>query len=367
MVSRKPMAEATRKGLEGHTYWSADHYQDELTRFWRPDWRFACHVSEIAEPGRYVRYDLDRDSVIVVRGRDGVVRAFHNVCRHRGSPMVKDERGQCQGRLVCPFHGWTFELDGTLSLTPNMHDGFDRSGWDLKSAWAEVWHGFVFVSVAPRRPPSIASRLAGADFSGYDMDRLKVVWQREDIVEANWKIAWEGGLECYHCPINHPGLLKVVPFDDYGVQLNAREVAEYDYIPDRPVFPPYQDDPTRTGVRRAGNPARGSTVLQWHLGVFELFVGHRGAGAAAFRPLGPTRTAIRSLQLVPIDAVEGVDYTKERMDLSATVRDEDNALVAFVQRGVMSSAFEPGPFNERLEAANRAFTDVYSQVMAKPA
>lgn len=359
-----PIDQAATKGLEGYTYWSPDHYEREIERFFRPEWRFVCHQSEVAKPGAYFRYDLGRDSVIVVRDRDGAINAFHNVCRHRGSPLVKDVSGRCQGRLVCPFHGWAFDLDGALASAPNMPAGFDPSRWPLKRAWVEVWHGFVFVSIAQGRPAPIATRLGRADFLGYDMDRLKVVWQREDIVEANWKIAWEGGLECYHCPMVHPGLLKAVPFDNYGDQLNAREVAEFDYIPDRPVFPAFQDDPAKTGIRHNDNPARGMTVLQWHVGVFELFVGHRGAGAAGFRPLGPKRTAIRSLQLVPADAVEGVDYTKERLDLSATVRNEDNVLVETVQKGVESSAFEPGPFNDRFEAANRAFTEVYNRVMA---
>lgn len=357
------IARAPDVGLEGYTYHSPEHYALELERFFRPDWRFVCHVSELAEPGSYMSYELDRDSVIVVRTSEGEINAFHNVCRHRGAPLVRESRGQCQGSLVCPFHGWRYGLDGRLRTAPLMHDGFDRSGLDLKPAWVETWNGFVFVCVGSRRPSPISERLAGADFSGYDMDRLKVVWEREDIVEANWKIAWEGGIECYHCPMNHPGLMKVTPFDDYGDQLNASRICEYDYIPDRPSFPEFQDDPSKNGIRHADNPARSSTVVQWHLGVFELFVGHRGAGAAAFRPLGPTRTAIRMIQLVPVDAVEGVDYTMERLRLGATVRDEDNTLVELVQKGVTSSAFEPGPFNRDLEAGNRVFTEVYRRAM----
>jgi Rieske 2Fe-2S family protein len=359
-----PAAAAPEVGLEGFTYWLPEHYERELERFWRPDWRFVCHLSEIAEPGAYVRYDLGRDSVIVVREADGGIGALHNVCRHRGAPLVTGERGRCSGRLVCPFHGWSFDLDGTVRVTPRMHAGFDRTGWDLKKAWVEVWNGFVFVCVGPDRPRPLAERLAGADFAGFDMDRLRVAWSRDDVVEANWKIAWEGGLECYHCPMAHPALLKAVPFDDYGDQLNAREVAEYDYIPDRNVYPEFQDDMSRRGIRRADNPNRCLTAMQWHLGVFELFVSHDGATAAVFRPLGPTRTAIRTIQLVPVDAVEGVDYDPARFAFVAQVRDEDNTLVELVQQGVGSSAFEPGPFNRDLEAANRAFTEVYRRTMA---
>ena len=185
---------------------SSEHFALELERFWRRGWLFVCHESEIAARGQYVRYDLAGDSVVVVRGEEGAVHALHNVCRHRGSPLVSDERGACRARLVCPFHGWSYDLDGTVRTTPKMHDGFDRTGWDLKRVWVEVWNGMVFISLAQEAPEPVAERLAGADFSGYDLGGLKIAWERDYVLEANWKLAWEGGLECYHCGINHPEL-----------------------------------------------------------------------------------------------------------------------------------------------------------------
>ena len=182
-------------------------------------------------------------------------------------------------------------------------------------------------------------------------------------VEANWKLAWENGLECYHCGLNHPELCKVVPIEDYGDQLNAREVAEYDYIPDRPNLPGVERRRGGRALRREDNPATGSTALQWHLGAFEMFAGVDAVYVACFRALGPTTTGIRALTLVHEDAVEGVDYTDAAFHISEVTREEDNALVEVVQRGIRSSAYEPGPFNGRLEAANRVFTQVYRDAM----
>ena len=99
------VSELPQLGLEQHEYISPEHYALELERFWRRGWRFVCHESEIAERGQYVRFDLAGDSVIVVRGDEGEVHALHNVCRHRGSPLVSEPRSACRARLVCPFHG----------------------------------------------------------------------------------------------------------------------------------------------------------------------------------------------------------------------------------------------------------------------
>ncbi|HET6172316.1 MAG TPA: aromatic ring-hydroxylating dioxygenase subunit alpha [Gaiellales bacterium] len=360
------VSELPALGLSGYEYTSPEHFARELDRFWRPGWRFACHESEIAGRGQYVRYDLAGDSVIVVRGDDGEVHALHNVCRHRGSRVVEDGRGVCRARLVCPYHGWSYDLDGTVRTTPKMHEGFDRTGWDLKRAWAEIWNGMVFVSLAKEQPRPIAERLAGADFSGYELGRLKIAWEREYVVDANWKVAWENGLECYHCALNHPELCRVWPMDDYGDQLNAREVAEYDYIPDRPNLPGVERNRGGRVIRREDDPTTGSTAMQWHLGMFEMFAGTDGVYIGSFHPLTPVTTAIRVVTLVREDAVEGADYTDEAFRISEVTREEDNALVAVVQRGVASAAYEPGPFNERLEAANRVFMQVYRDVMREP-
>lgn len=363
MAVRIATSELPTLGLERHEYVSPEHHELELERFWRPGWRFVCHESEIANRGDYKRYDLAGDSVVVVRGEQGEVHAHHNVCRHRGAPIVADAEGTCKHRFVCFFHGWSYDLDGTVRTTPKMHAGFDRTGWNLKPAWCEVWNGMVFISLGQDEPEPIAVRLAEADFSGYELGDLKIAWDRHYVLEANWKLAWEGGLECYHCGLNHPDLCRVVPIDDYGDQLNAREVAEFDYIPDRPNLPGVERRRGGKTIRKPDDPTTGSTALQWHLGAFEMFAGADGVYIADFKPLGPTTCAIRATTLVRGDAVEGVDYTQANFHVSEVTREEDNALVEVVQRGIHSSAFEPGPFNENLEAANRVFTQVYRDVM----
>lgn len=366
MLDVIPTAKTTTTGLTADQYTSAEVYERELDRFWRRTWLFVCHNSEIPEKGDYRRFGLDRDNVIVIRGEDGKIRGFHNVCRHRGSPLVGAESGRCERRLVCPYHGWSFGLDGSLRATPKMHEGFERDGLGLKPVHTEIWNGFVFINLSRETPEPIAKRLGRADFGNLEMDKVKVVWSKEYVIEANWKLAWENGLECYHCGLNHPTLCKFVPIDDYGDQLNAREACEFDYIPDRPMLPGVERKRGGLSILKDGQELSGFTVLQWHLSVFELFAGRDGAGAAAFYPVSPTKTAIRSLQLVHKDAIEGKDYTATDLDLGAVTREEDNVLCELVQKGVRSPAYEPGPFNERLEAGNRVFVHVYNEQMRAP-
>src|SRR5207247_5192044 len=114
------------------------------------------------ERGAWVRYDLGVDSLIVVRTDDGIV-AHNNVCRHRGSPIVTEESGLCKARFVCPYHGWSYEIDGTLRGTPKMPKGFDPSPYPLKRAFVDVWNGFVFVSFAAEQPAAVAECLPRAD------------------------------------------------------------------------------------------------------------------------------------------------------------------------------------------------------------
>jgi Rieske 2Fe-2S family protein len=351
-------------GLPREHYVSPEIYELELERIFRTGWRFVCHQSQIAGQGAWVRYDLGVDSLIVVRRADGSIVAHHNVCRHRGSPIVTDDAGVCRNRFVCPYHGWSYELDGSLRGTPKMPKDFDPAPWPLKRAWVDVWNGFVFVSLADERPPGVAERVPRADFSNYLTENLRVYRDNEVIVEANWKVLWENGLECYHCTLNHPEFAAVVDVDDYGDQMNRTELAEYDYIPERPLLPGVVRQGGGISIRRDGSYANGSTAMQWHLGIFELFMFNESVFAGSFRPVGPLRTAVRIMGLVHEDADEGDHFNGEEIfALSELTRRQDDRLCELVQKGMLSNAYEPGPFNEELEAANQAFVWAYLKAL----
>ena len=103
-----------RSGLPGWTYFSEELFELECETIFKTHWQFVCHVNEIAKNGAYVTYDIAGERALVIRGQDGKVRAFHNLCRHRGSRVVSEERGQCNKAMICPYHGWAYNLDGSL-------------------------------------------------------------------------------------------------------------------------------------------------------------------------------------------------------------------------------------------------------------
>src|SRR5581483_7078934 len=170
------------------------------------------------------------------------------------------------------------------------------------------------------------------------------------------KVLWENGLECYHCTLNHPEFSAVVDVDDYGDQLNRRELAEYDYIPERPLLPGAERRRGAKPIRRDGELGFGSTVLQWHLGLFEAFFGPDGVFVGSFRPLSQTSTAVRIMGLCHEDSVPGTDFDPDEVfELARITRRQDDRLCESIQRGIVSHAYQPGPYNEELEAGNQAF------------
>jgi carnitine monooxygenase subunit len=136
-----------RRGLPGWSYSSPELLELEKELLFRSCWQLAGHECELPESGDYLTLDVAGERALVVRGRDGALRAFHNVCRHRGSRVVADERGRCRGAIVCTFHGWAYNLDGTLRgpARPGSFPALDPAEWSLKPIELELWQGFLFV------------------------------------------------------------------------------------------------------------------------------------------------------------------------------------------------------------------------------
>jgi phenylpropionate dioxygenase-like ring-hydroxylating dioxygenase large terminal subunit len=201
-----------RRGLPGWTYHSPALFALERERLFLTHWQVAGHVNDIPAPGDWLAFDLMGERAVVMRGADGVVRAFHNLCRHRGARVVDGDRGTCKGAIVCPFHGWVYNLDGTLrgAARPSTFGAMDRDLFGLKPVEAEVFHGFVFLRLAPGPQPAVADLLApfAADFAAYRADRVLPVatpnWTVD--VPVNWKSVRDVDNEGYHVALAHPAL-----------------------------------------------------------------------------------------------------------------------------------------------------------------
>ncbi|MEZ5885420.1 MAG: aromatic ring-hydroxylating dioxygenase subunit alpha [Paracoccaceae bacterium] len=201
-----------RRGLPGWTYHSKALFELERSELFLTHWQLVGHVGDLPAPGDWITFDLLGERAVIMRGRDGIVRAFHNLCRHRGARVVDGASGHCKGAMVCPFHGWVYNLDGSLrgAARPETFGEMDRSQFGLKPVEMELWHGFIFLRFHPGPQPSVANWLAPyeADFAAYRAEELlpadAAFWDSE--LAVNWKSVRDVDNEGYHVPMAHPAL-----------------------------------------------------------------------------------------------------------------------------------------------------------------
>jgi len=200
-----------RRGLPGWAYHSPALLELEKEHLFRNHWQIIGHISDVPEPGDYLTMDVVGERALVVRGKDGVVRGFHNVCRHRGSRVVADERGSCKNALVCPFHGWVYNLDGTLrgAAKPQSFPELDKNEFGLAPLDLEIWMGLIFIRFREGPQASVAELLRPfeEELSHYRMAEMvpaNGVWTQTSPV--NWKSVRDVDNEGYHVAMAHPAL-----------------------------------------------------------------------------------------------------------------------------------------------------------------
>jgi glycine betaine catabolism A len=231
----EPIADLLGKDRKGHTLPRELYVSEEAFRFdtevmLKSVWLYACTVAHVKHPGDYFVFELANNSIIIIRGRDNEVRAFWNSCRHRGSKICLDQKGRAP-RLMCPYHQWTYGLDGKLLAARSMAEDFDKAEHGLNPVALENVGGLIFICMADNPPP--IDRVQ-ADISGqiaiYDLEKLKVAVQDDYIEDANWKLVMENNRECYHCDAGHPELVSVL--GTYGFGKGLPEDGEADIVDD---------------------------------------------------------------------------------------------------------------------------------------
>jgi Rieske 2Fe-2S family protein len=202
--TRRPFAEA--RTLPGSVYRTNEVLQLEMRGIFAREWLCAGREADIPQPGDYFLRDVAGNPIIVMRGADGVVRAFYNVCRHRGSKLLEAPSGSGLSRILCPYHAWSYHLDGRLHTAPQMNDTACKDDLGLVSVRTGSWHGFVFLNLDASAPP--LERWLGdmPNLTRYRMAELVLGKCIEYDVAANWKLICENYSECYHCPGAHPQL-----------------------------------------------------------------------------------------------------------------------------------------------------------------
>ncbi|GAB1362192.1 aromatic ring-hydroxylating dioxygenase subunit alpha [Rhodobacter sp.] len=229
-----------RSGLPAWTYRSQALFELERDNVFLNHWQVAGHVNDIPAAGDWLAFDLFGERAVVMRGQDGEVRAFHNLCRHRGARVVDGQQGHCRGAVICPFHGWVYNLDGTLrgAAQPTTFGTLDKSKFALKPIEMEVFHGFIFLRFRPGPQPAVADLLSpyDADFGAYDAGTLlpadQALWHTD--LPVNWKSVRDVDNEGYHVALAHPALQELYGRDYRDLYLDNGLHVSIGFFGDRP-------------------------------------------------------------------------------------------------------------------------------------
>ena len=210
------------KSFPNRWHYDPEHYQRELEVFWYSMWINVCRSDEVASPRDYRTVRLGEQDIVVTRDLKGNLRAFHNTCRHRGSILCTETQGRFEGgSIVCPYHAWTYSLEGDLIATPHQLESadFEMKDYSLYTVAIGEWGGFVFINLAGDKAEPLEKALgnAPAQFKNYHPEELKVGFRYVKEIQANWKLWFENYSECFHCPQVHPELISIVPIYSKGL------------------------------------------------------------------------------------------------------------------------------------------------------
>jgi glycine betaine catabolism A len=387
------------KSLPRDFYVDPGLFEVELSRIFHTNWLFAGHACEIPEPGDYFLLPVGGEELIVLRDKEGAVRAHFNVCRHRGSRIATEPRGRSRS-LVCPYHQWVYKLDGCLANARLMGDGFDANEYRLRSAAVRELAGLVFVCLSPdESTPDFDSFFEDIEpqLRPHGLGGAKVAVRHRYEVRANWKTLVENNRECYHCRVSHPEFC--MSNYDLGLPGDTRNDGDFDatlgreyerwrglgLAPQDVSFPeglPYRVSclPLKEGfltesldgglvaplLGDLADPKTGS------LRVIALpnFWAHANCDYAMttrLLPAAPDLTNVEVCFLVREDAVAGADYDPERV--AAVWRatcEQDWELCENNFAGIRSMAYEPGPFSGVTESSVESFLRWYLNKLIDP-
>jgi Rieske 2Fe-2S family protein len=393
---------ATGHGMPGALFGRQDVFENDVDIFFHKHWIMAGVVADVREPGDVSAVDIGRASIIIVRDDDNIIRAYRNVCRHRGARLREQGKGTV-GMLVCPYHQWTYGLDGDLKHAAHMGQDFDPTCRSLMPVPLRVVGGLIFVCLNDEAPTDIAAldETMTPRLAPFDLARTKIAYETDIIENGNWKLAIENNRECYHCGATHPELTVSFLAEDFGFcpdglsEESERALSEYrarnkasieswhkegllseavEQLDDvatlfrtqRLVIAGNGESQTMNtkvaSTRLLGDNTRrdlGDTHLWTHNSWSHFMSDH--AVISYLIPLAPDRTLVRTKWLVHEDAIEGVDYAlSDLIEVWQATNAQDARLVAINHQGTQDPGYRPGPFSPFTETYLERFSRWYA-------
>ncbi|HLC13631.1 MAG TPA: aromatic ring-hydroxylating dioxygenase subunit alpha [Chthoniobacterales bacterium] len=351
------------KSLPQKYFVSPDIFAKEQSEIFSKEWLLVGHQSQIANAGDYVVQEVNGESLIVIRDKTGDINGFFNVCRHRGTRLKEDACGHASA-IQCPYHAWTYGLDGRLVGAPHMDDvpGFDKADYSLHRVSLGVWEGFIFVNLAENPMPLEKwSAPVMGKFSHWNMSILRPAKRIDYDVRANWKLMFENYSECYHCPGVHPQLQKVSPYDS-----TENDLREGPFLGGFMKINPGKSL-TMSGNACAAFVGKIENLQQvFYYSIFPnmlLSLHPEYVMVHQLWPMSPERTLIVCDWFFHPDAFNRPDFKPDdAIEFWDMTNKQDWHVCELSQQGIASRAYEPGPYSSR-ESIPAAWDRYYLSVM----
>jgi Rieske 2Fe-2S family protein len=382
---------------------------------WKKNWLFAGFECQIRSPGDYFTYEISNESILIIRGDDHIVRAFFNVCRHRGARLCPAEEGNVRN-IVCPYHSWTYNKSGKLIKASHMEDQIFYDTYGLIPCNINTVEGLIFINLAdrPTYPFKPAEEVFIPQIKHHRLKDAKIAYSRTDIVKANWKLVYENNRECYHCPNAHPDYIKA-NYDLAFSYIQSEDGKSYVRIvdPNHPRRDEVQDHiescnqrwakydivcsahnnfPGDGWYRASRLPLRKGWVtesldgkyvapilgdfkeedrdmgsMRIHtLPNFWIHISSDHAVATRLSPVDPTHTRADQIWLVHKDALEGKDYHLDKLlPFWDRTNKSDWEICELNQAGILSDRYIPAPYSLKKESGVETFIKWYLQTLSR--
>ena len=364
--TQQPLGSA--RTLPATAYVSPDVFAAEQRSIFGRMWLCVTREADLPNPGDFLVQEVAGDSVLIVRGTDGVLRAMYNVCRHRGARLIDETCGRGLSRIVCPYHAWTYKLDGSLAQVPRMDADFDRDAFPLVPVRIGIYEGFVFVNLDDQAEPLDQYLAELPDLRRFRMGELGCGKRVEYTVDANWKLIGENYSECYHCPGVHPQLFRVSdnlsridrPVETGGC-FNGGPMVLRDGMQTMSMSG-QRTVPVIPGLRPEDHK-----LVYYYFVYPNMFLSPHPDYVLTHTlwPIAPDRTRIVCEWLFTREALAQPDFDPTDMvEFWDVTNRQDWGLCERTQRGAQSRGFRPGPYHPSEDCVH-TFDKWYAQRMAQ--
>ena len=333
------------RNLDPALYTDPAVYSRECAAIFHASWQMLGPASAVEAPGAYVAAEIAGAKVFAIRGRDGTLRAFRNVCRHRGARLLEEGQGTCT-RILCQYHNWVYDLDGTLMRAPWFGEDpdFDMADWPLTPISVETWRGLLFVAIDPAQP--LAAQLGDTvpELADEPIETFRQTATRRLVFDANWKTYTDNFVEGYHIPGIHPAFFRAIDFEQF-------ETTAHDNLI-RMTAPP-----------REGLFYRGKWLWMWPNWTLSLFEG--GMNTSRINPLGPDRTELIYNFYFADTSDAARPGQEDTIARNIAVIEEDFGICIETQKNYASGGYSPGPLSPRHEQGVAWFQNRLREVLER--